>query len=288
MFDIKRSEMSEIIYDNVITSETLEMDRGEREEMMVDIYESADAVRNDEVMINTEMMSTERQQELQHTGRVSVKNRRHRSVQVCLCLLSVILFTAVIVICVYFTNQLLTHNYHLTEEREELLTHNYNLTKENETYSSLLLNQSRILTEEREKIRNNSDELQDALQDQCSDNLTWIYYNFSCYNISSERRNWSDSRRDCEERGANLVILNNKEEQEFVQKATAGYYHWIGLSKEGEVWKWVDGTTLTLSFWMNGYTGSYNHSCAAIATLGWANHTCHRTHRWICEKRILQ
>nr|XP_055065200.1 C-type lectin domain family 10 member A-like [Misgurnus anguillicaudatus] len=302
--------MSEMIYDNVIKTE---MDRGEREEMMVVIYESSDAVRNDEVMINTEMMSTERQQALQHTGRVSVKNRRHRSVQVCLCLLSVLLFTAVIVICVYFTNQLLTHNYNLTKEREELLTHNYNLTKENErllTKYSDLLNQSRILTEEREKFRNKSDELQDNLtavtelknhhiynltterdelltnnsklleekkqcllntrslseerdqlmnerkelnrwlteQDRRSDNLKWIYYNFSFYYISSEYKSWSDSRRDCEERGANLLIINNKEEQEFLQKAIAGQYsyYWIGLSRNGGEWKWFDDTTLTL------------------------------------------
>nr|XP_055064854.1 asialoglycoprotein receptor 1-like [Misgurnus anguillicaudatus] len=285
----KRSEMSEIIDDNVIRSETLEMDRGEREERMVDIYESLDAVRNDEVMINTEMMSTERQQELQHTGRVSVKNRRHRSVQVCLCLLSVLLFTAVIVIYVYFNNernQLLTHNYNLTKERDELLTRNYNLTKENETYSSLLLNQSRILTEESEKIRNKSDELQDALKDRCADSLTWIHYNFSY--ISSDFKNWSDSRRDCEEKGANLVIINNKEEQEFVLKATAGFNFWIGLSKEGGVLKWVDGTTLTLRPWMKGHPISNNHSCAVITTPEWADHTCDKTHRWICEKRIMQ
>nr|XP_055065206.1 C-type lectin domain family 4 member E-like [Misgurnus anguillicaudatus] len=83
-------------------------------------------------------------------------------------------------------------------------------------------------------------------QDWRSDNFTRINYNFSFYYISSEYKSWNNSRRDCEQRGANLVTINNKEEQEFLQKATSGhYYYWIGLSKEGEVWKWVDGTTLT-------------------------------------------
>ncbi|XP_065146251.1 uncharacterized protein [Paramisgurnus dabryanus] len=311
------------------------MYRRKREEMMVDIYESLDAVRNDEVTINTEMMSSERHQALQHTGRVSVKNRRHRSVQVCLCLLSVLLLTAVIVICVHFTN-----------ETNQLLTHNYNLTKENErllTKYSDLLNQSRILTEEKEKLRNKSDELQDTLtavkelknhyiynltterdelltnnsklleeQNQCrkntrslmnernemnrwlteqdrrSDNFKWIYYNFSFYYISSEYKSWSDSRRDCEQRGANLVIINNKEEQEFLQKAIAGkyYYYWIGLSIKGGEWKWFDDTTLTLRSWMKGYPRHYNQYCGLISTSGFADDSCSDKYTWIYHHTV--
>ncbi|XP_058644801.1 natural killer cells antigen CD94-like [Onychostoma macrolepis] len=49
--------------------------------------------------------------------------------------------------------------------------------------------------------------------DQCSDNLKWITYKRSSYYISSEWKNWTDSRRDCLERGADLIIINNKEEQ---------------------------------------------------------------------------
>ncbi|XP_065146249.1 uncharacterized protein [Paramisgurnus dabryanus] len=242
--------MSEVIYDDVTRTETLEMDR-ETTEMMEDMYENSD-VRNDEVMINTEKMSSQRQQALQHTGRVSVKNRRHRSVQVCLCLLSVLLFTAVIVICVYFIM-----------ERKQLLTHNYNLTKEREELCSWL-----------------------TKQDQRSYNFKWIYYNCSFYYISSEWRSRNDSRRDCEQRGADLVIINNKEEQEFLLKATAGQY-WIGLSQEEGVWKWVDDTTLTLNFWINGHP-RHNHTCAVTSSSGWVSHLCNRNQRWICEKRILQ
>ncbi|XP_065146832.1 C-type lectin domain family 2 member B-like [Paramisgurnus dabryanus] len=231
--------MSEMFYED-FTSETLEMDRETTE--MMDMYENSDAVRNDKVMINNT---------LQHTGRVSVKNRKHRSVQVCLCLLSVLLFTAVIVICVYFNerNQLIRHNYRLTKEREELYSW---LTK----------------------------------QDQRFYNFKWIYYNLSFYYISSEGRSRNESRRDCEQRGADLVIINNKEEQEFLLKATAGQY-WIGLSKELEVWKWVDDTKLALSFWINRHP-RHSETCAATSSSGWVSYSCDRNQRWICEKRILQ
>ncbi|XP_065146241.1 uncharacterized protein [Paramisgurnus dabryanus] len=281
--------MCEVIYHSVIRPETLNMDRGEREEMTMVIYENLDLVSNDEMMINTERMSTERQRALQHTGRVSVKNRRHRSVQVCLCLLSVLLFTAVIVICVYFNNERkqLTHNYNLTKERKQLLTQNYNLTNEREellTKYSKILNQNKILTEERDQFKKKSDELIDALTDSHLKSFTWIYYKFSFYYISSEYKSWSDSRRDCEEKGADLLIINNQEEEVFL-RTHAGLGIWIGLTKEQGVWKWVDGTTLS-GYWAYGYTQNYD--CAVMTASGWGNNLCYNVnYKWICERRIL-
>uniref|UniRef100_A0A8C1UJ04 Si:dkey-181c13.1 n=1 Tax=Cyprinus carpio TaxID=7962 RepID=A0A8C1UJ04_CYPCA len=74
----------------------------------------------------------------------------------------------------------------------------------------------------------------------CSDNPKWITYKHSSYYISSEWKNWTDSRRDCLQRGADLVIINNKEEQEFIVNMTSANIVWIGLTdsdNEG-VWKW--------------------------------------------------
>lgn len=69
MNNIKTSEMTEVIYDDVMMSETVEMDRGERVEMMVDIYESADTVKHHDLRTNTE-----RHQSLQHRGNVLLSN----------------------------------------------------------------------------------------------------------------------------------------------------------------------------------------------------------------------
>ncbi|XP_056592014.1 C-type lectin domain family 4 member K-like [Triplophysa dalaica] len=88
-------------------------------------------------------------------------------------------------------------------------------------------------------------------QDRSSDNFKWVYYNFSFYYISSAYKSWSNSRQDCKEREADLVIINSKKEQEFLQKATAGYYFWIGLRKEEEVWKWINETPSTTSYSMS-------------------------------------
>lgn len=43
----------------------------------------------------------------------------------------------------------------------------------------------------------------------------WSYFNGSFYYISipSEKKSWQNSRDDCKRRGADLVIINSKEEQ---------------------------------------------------------------------------
>nr|XP_055064866.1 asialoglycoprotein receptor 1-like [Misgurnus anguillicaudatus] len=183
-------------------------------------------------------------------------------------------------------SQLILQINNLTKERDELLTNNTNLLNE----INQCQNKTRSMSEERGQLINEKEECKKWFteQDQRSDNFKWIYYNFSCYYISSEWRSWSDSRRDCEQRDADLVIINNKKEQEFLQKATGASNFWIGLRKAGHVWKWIDGTTLTLSFWMDKYPISSGHNCALTSVSGWSHYLCdYNKYSWICERRIL-
>uniref|UniRef100_A0A674NTI1 C-type lectin domain-containing protein n=1 Tax=Takifugu rubripes TaxID=31033 RepID=A0A674NTI1_TAKRU len=62
---------------------------------------------------------------------------------------------------------------------------------------------------------------------------------------SSEKqlKTWDQSRSDCRQKGADLLIINSEEEQ--VSQFTR--YMWIGLTdvtNEGS-WKWVDGTAMS-------------------------------------------
>jgi len=41
----------------------------------------------------------------------------------------------------------------------------------------------------------------------------WTNYQYSVYFISSEKKNWTESRRYCRDRGADLIIINSNEEQ---------------------------------------------------------------------------
>uniref|UniRef100_A0A672K2Z2 CD209 antigen-like protein C n=1 Tax=Sinocyclocheilus grahami TaxID=75366 RepID=A0A672K2Z2_SINGR len=117
----------------------------------------------------------------------------------------------------------------------------------------------------------------------------WTYYQSSLYFISSETKSWTESRRYCTERAADLIIINNREEQNISGVAKV----WIGLTDievEGR-WKWVDGSTLTSRFWASGQPNNYKgkeEDCALIHSPGWADFPCNDKHKWICEKSVLK
>lgn len=47
-------------------------------------------------------------------------------------------------------------------------------------------------------------------EDQCP---LWVSFGPSCYYISSEAKTWEESRKDCQRRNSDLVIINSDEEQ---------------------------------------------------------------------------
>ncbi|KAG1970633.1 CD209 antigen-like protein C [Pimephales promelas] len=207
--------MSDSTYNNVIRTESEGM-KTDRVEMAVEIYESADCVRDHDFRTEANTHQPQR------TGSDSVRNRSSRAAAVCLVLLCVLLLTAVIVLCV----QLHTKSTNYTEERDRLLT---NITR---------------LTEERDQL---------ILKKRDG----WTYYKSSFYYMPNETKSWTESRRYCRERGADLIIINNSEEQDFVENMTGKAVVWIGLTdsvEEGR-WKWVDGSTLNSSFWGSAGSG---------------------------------
>ncbi|XP_052425216.1 C-type lectin domain family 12 member B-like isoform X2 [Carassius gibelio] len=211
---------------------------------------------------------TTRIQSSELTGSDGVMIRRSRAAAVVFVLLCVLLLTARIILCATFTQerqQLLTMITNLTEERDQLLTkitnlterqqlqtNNMNLTEERQqlltTITNLteerdqLLTKITNLTEERDQLKSERKDLQKCWPD------GWRCHQSSLYFFSSETKNWDESRRYCRERGADLIIINNREEQDFVKIITGSFgYFWIGLTDvevEGR-WKWVDGSTPT-------------------------------------------
>ncbi|XP_049328208.1 CD209 antigen-like protein D [Astyanax mexicanus] len=122
----------------------------------------------------------------------------------------------------------------------------------------------------------------------------WIYFSSSLYYISSEYKSWSESRNDCRKRGSDLVIINSREEQVFINTLRKGQRVWIGLSDaetEG-VWKWVDGSELITGYWGPGEPNSNGEEDCVITDIGsdpvnnWNDYPCNRQFFWICEKRI--
>uniref|UniRef100_A0A668SIM6 C-type lectin domain-containing protein n=2 Tax=Oreochromis aureus TaxID=47969 RepID=A0A668SIM6_OREAU len=118
------------------------------------------------------------------------------------------------------------------------------------------------------------------------------YFNHSLYYVSSTKNTWNDSREDCLQRGADLVIINSREEQNFIREFKTRT--WIGLTDAAkeQTWKWVDGTTLTISFWDTDEPNSYlgDEDCGEIWSYTkentWNDALCDRNNVWICERKM--
>ncbi|XP_033481264.2 asialoglycoprotein receptor 2-like isoform X1 [Epinephelus lanceolatus] len=120
----------------------------------------------------------------------------------------------------------------------------------------------------------------------------WLMFGSSCYYISSQRgRSWDDSRQDCMQRGADLVIINSRQEQAFLTGFTAAA--WVGMTdreKEG-TWIWVDGTPVDKDGlnWAPGQPDDAfgGEDCGDIRTMtdfiGLNDFNCSARSQWICE-----
>ncbi|KAI1895516.1 hypothetical protein AGOR_G00107060 [Albula goreensis] len=137
----------------------------------------------------------------------------------------------------------------------------------------------------------------------------WELQNTTCYLFSvadsDQRLSWSQSREECRKSGADLVVIDSQEKQEFVSRTMkrigtgSRYWHitgyWIGLRDvhtEG-VWKWLNGTELTRGFWLDGEPNDQysTEDCAATYPKDnllktWNDAPCGYNLKWICEKNV--
>ncbi|KAG8009953.1 hypothetical protein GBF38_014061 [Nibea albiflora] len=89
---------------------------------------------------------------------------------------------------------------------------------------------------------------------ECPDDK-WLQVGDQCLLLNTERDDWHNSSKKCEEMGAHLAILTTAEQHEIVEREGRRLgglytYYWMGLTdieKEGE-WKWVDNSTVTNTY----------------------------------------
>merc|ERR1711964_83648 len=81
---------------------------------------------------------------------------------------------------------------------------------------------------------------------------------------------WNAAKNWCEERGATLATIKNKEEQHIAEQTCGGVNCWIGLTDqvvEGD-WRWVDNTPLQEeeTYWNPGEPNNWQapEDCAII------------------------
>ncbi|KAI4875876.1 hypothetical protein NFI96_028988, partial [Prochilodus magdalenae] len=273
---VRLTGMSECVYDDVICSAE-GLNRSSRVEVEVSIYESVDAVGDHKPNTRRKDVSPERKLQTHHIGGNSSGSRYCKVAAVCLGLLGVLLLTVI----TWLWLKSVTSYTNLTTEKEQLQSSCTNLT---------LMRAE--LQKERNELQQRLSELKRSLEE------GWRYFSSSLYYISTEKKSWSESRQDCRQRGADLVIINSREEQEFIRTEYGSTEAWIGLTDaetEG-VWKWVDGSTLTTEFWFKGEPNDYgkNEDCTITGYINarssgvstWADYPCSHPVVGICEKKF--
>lgn len=111
--------------------------------------------------------------------------------------------------------------------------------------------------------------------------VLWISYRGACYYFSQEEKGWTSSQHFCVSFHSSLVTTEKKETEDFVVSYTCSGNYWLGLKKENNFWKWLNGD------YAHVHVLEYGGSCAYLTN---ARHfevrssLCSVPHRWICSK----
>ncbi|KAG9270570.1 hepatic lectin-like [Astyanax mexicanus] len=132
----------------------------------------------------------------------------------------------------------------------------------------------------------------------CEDD--WTFFKDKCYFASKLRKSWEDAEKNCVQRNAHLLVVNDAEEQDYIsQVIEMGTNFWIGLvEREEGTWSWVDGTdyTKTKHFWDDGQPDNWDvrlngedcgqlHARSQVTHRPWNDADCSLAYKYICEGR---
>ncbi|XP_034292028.1 CD209 antigen-like protein E [Pantherophis guttatus] len=124
----------------------------------------------------------------------------------------------------------------------------------------------------------------------CKD-TSWRKFQTNVYYFSDTEENWKMAREKCADLDSHLVIINTKQEQDFVIE-TLKQSIWLGLNdtEEEGTWRWIDGSPLgELRSWRTGEpnnNGKNGEDCAVLYKEGnWNDIRCDTRVKFVCEKK---
>ncbi|XP_015260534.1 PREDICTED: CD209 antigen-like [Cyprinodon variegatus] len=234
--------MSSDIYCKVDLSENIRYTKREQEntaeweEREVNIYESAEEFTHNNIVSQPE------EEDQQANRQPAVERSSARRAKLCNILPWSFISAAIIILTTYLILDMNKVKNGYDKQHVKLSEMAANNSQLKESYN--------ILIKQYDQLKDEINRLNYTIKETwCPDG--WTRFQCSCYFTSEEKKYWSESRKYCQERGGDLVIIKSNEEQEFVKNLNRNQESWIGLEGkwlEGKIdWRWVDGSTLTQS-----------------------------------------
>ncbi|XP_065275712.1 hepatic lectin-like [Emys orbicularis] len=121
----------------------------------------------------------------------------------------------------------------------------------------------------------------------------WDQNQGRCYLFSRTNQSWEAARKSCLAQNADLVVINDSREQNYLAIKAGSIRHWIGFTDQGTegVWRWVDNTPAVFTYWNEGEPNNLltrrnsTEDCAHLLDTGlWNDGPCSFSYRWICER----
>ncbi|KAH0630420.1 hypothetical protein JD844_013433 [Phrynosoma platyrhinos] len=109
-----------------------------------------------------------------------------------------------------------------------------------------------------------------------------------CYWPSEDLKTWNDSRNDCLVNNSQLLVIQDKEEMEFIKQITRGTdVYWIGLSlsSSDNKWMWVTDAQYDENIF-DRPKDTQRNSCGTIKDKINSD-KCSAELRWICQKEAI-
>ncbi|KAJ7317280.1 hypothetical protein JRQ81_003442 [Phrynocephalus forsythii] len=114
----------------------------------------------------------------------------------------------------------------------------------------------------------------------------WNLHRDKCYWKSQHVKTWNQSRDDCLRKNAELLVIQDKEEMEFIKQSIEDKItYWIGLAFSVKKWMWVTGTQLDQNLFDEPiYTP--NNKCGAVRHKI-LSEDCTTEFKWMCKKKSI-
>ena len=118
-------------------------------------------------------------------------------------------------------------------------------------------------------------------------------HTFLGYLFQKISKNFDDARQDCFTRGGDLASINSPEEQALIIAESEKICtpeekcQWqLGLLRDQDKWKWLDGTIATYTDWLNDGYPKEHHNCVILNWLQkWQSSACgqYNVAPYVCE-----